>query len=293
MAKPDSKRSVVYARSNTPNWFQRRNLKLPIRLTASIAATLIVVNIFQQPSASALLNKTKEETPLLGPASLGKYAFSHTEGPWNPQANGLDANQTKELIKALDAIAQLDDSSCTYDEQISAMAFLVNKFRERLGVNDFTLNTDLSDAAKFWSEQMAVDGYISHSVLQDNLSKALSDHWLKLGENVSVSKQFIMSLALMELSRGHERVLADPVTDSVGIGYTLGDDGESIFLTLKTAKLNPSENLPIGDAYEPLEGQKLLEAVNSIVQDIYNAQRAVSNPFVCYSNVQPVMLAAR
>lgn len=300
MTKPQCQRTARYQKSENSNafqqtlhWFQNRDLTFPIRFMASLAVSLIIANVMLESKASA--NSTMApttdpdvaaagtpSTTALGPESLEEFAFSHTEGPWNPKEMNLDAEQTVALVQAFRDIQSLDSSSCSHQEQVEAFAYLVNKFRIRLGASEQTLNPDLSVSAQIWADQMAKDGAISHSKLSANLSPEFRKIWLRLGENVSVTDNLALGMALMELSIGHQVILADPSYDSMGVGYTLGENGRSHYLVYKSAKtISGIKNSDKGLVF----GQELLDSVKSIVTDIKSAQAGLSDKFNCYAPV--------
>jgi uncharacterized protein YkwD len=124
----------------------------------------------------------------------------------------------RKIALILLAVLSLLLVACTPEETSHALG--VNAFRQANGVAALGWDDTLYDKAKAWSQHMADEGRISHSVLHDG---APAD-WQILGENVAVNTNLDAALIALENSPSHRANLLNPrfKRGAVGIVHAKG-----------------------------------------------------------------------
>jgi uncharacterized protein YkwD len=108
-------------------------------------------------------------------------------------------------------------SACTPQE---AEAFgSVNALREANGLPALGWNEDAYAKAVAWSNHMADEGRLSHSVLRDGIPAG----WRALGENVAYAGSVAQAMAALEASPPHRANLLNPAFSSIAIGVVERD----------------------------------------------------------------------
>jgi len=150
---------------------------------------------------------------------------------------------TLSLLSIFMVIGVAAPSAIAGSHENEALA-LLNSERAAAGLAPVVMNSDLTDDAFAWSEQMMVAGNLSHN---PNLSAVAAD-WDKLGENVGVGTS-IASLhdAFMNSSSHRGNILGD--YDSVGIAV-VAETSSKLWITVVFMKsLDPVEQ--VQDQPEP------------------------------------------
>jgi len=95
----------------------------------------------------------------------------------------------------------------------------VNALREAHGLRWFDWNEDAYAKAVAWSEHMADEGRLSHSVLREGIPPG----WRVLGENVAYAGSVEQAMAALEASPPHLANLLNPDFKSIAIGVVERD----------------------------------------------------------------------
>jgi uncharacterized protein YkwD len=90
----------------------------------------------------------------------------------------------------------------------------VNAFRESHGVPALQWEEGAYAKAHDWSEKLAEDGKLSHSVL----SQGVPAGWHTLGENVAMNPSLDGAMKALEASPAHRANLLNPKFDRVAVG---------------------------------------------------------------------------
>jgi uncharacterized protein YkwD len=111
-------------------------------------------------------------------------------------------------------------ASCT--PEAYEVAGRINQTREQYGRAPLEFNSMLHFKAQAWSEQLARQGYLSHSNLTDGNH---STTWTKLGENVGYGWSFDQVHNAFMNSAPHRANILDRTYNKMGTGVTVGWDG--------------------------------------------------------------------
>ena len=95
----------------------------------------------------------------------------------------------------------------------------VNALRDAHGLRWFDWNEDVYAKAVAWSEHMADEGQLSHSVLREGVPSG----WRVLGENVAYAGSVEQAMAALEASPPHLANLLNPAFKSIAIGVVERD----------------------------------------------------------------------
>lgn len=98
----------------------------------------------------------------------------------------------------------------------------INQLRASRGVPALSVNDDLTNIARTWTDQMIANGGLSHN---PSLAAEAPGGWSKLGENVGVGYDVSSLMQAFINSPAHYANLVDPRYSSVGIGVTVTPDG--------------------------------------------------------------------
>jgi uncharacterized protein YkwD len=120
-------------------------------------------------------------------------------------------------VLVLFGLAVLLGAACTPEEGEAYKA--VNAVREAHHLPGLGWNEDVYDKAVAWSNHMADEGRLSHSVLSDGVP----DGWRRLGENVAYAGSVAQAMAALEASPGHLANMINPAFTSVAIGVVERD----------------------------------------------------------------------
>jgi len=102
--------------------------------------------------------------------------------------------------------------ACTPDEGNHLDA--INQFRKANGVPALQWEEGAYAKAHSWSEKLAADGRLSHSVL----SQGVPAGWHLLGENVAMASTLDAAMNALENSPGHRANLLNPKFTKVAVG---------------------------------------------------------------------------
>lgn len=99
---------------------------------------------------------------------------------------------------------------------------LVNELRVGQGLNELTIDPELTRLARSWTTSLSNTGQLSHS---PDLAVGLTRPWSKLGENVGVSPEGEITRLFEAFinSPSHYANLIDPAFDSIGVGVVERD----------------------------------------------------------------------
>ena len=111
-------------------------------------------------------------------------------------------------------------SACT--PEAGKSAGLLNESRAQNGLGPLEFNTMLHFKAQAWAEQLARQGYLSHSRLTDGNH---STTWTKLGENVGYAWSLEQAQNAFMNSAPHRANILDRTYNKVGTGVAYGGDG--------------------------------------------------------------------
>ena len=107
--------------------------------------------------------------------------------------------------------------ACTPQEGDAFKA--TNALREARGLRWLDWNEGAYDKAVAWSERMADEGRLSHSVL----SAGVPAGWRRLGENVAYAGSVEQAMAVLTASPAHLANMVNPAFTSVAIGIVERD----------------------------------------------------------------------
>jgi uncharacterized protein YkwD len=102
--------------------------------------------------------------------------------------------------------------ACTPEEGTHLQA--VNGFRTANGLPGLRWEEGAYAKAHAWSEHMAADGRLSHSVLADGIPAG----WRTIGENVAMAPTLDSAMNALEQSAPHRANLLNPKFDRVAVG---------------------------------------------------------------------------
>lgn len=108
-------------------------------------------------------------------------------------------------------------SACTPQEGDAFEA--VNALRDEHGVQQLDWDEGAYAKARGWSEHMADEGRLSHSVLRDGIA----GEWRTLGENVAYAASVEQAMDALEASPPHRANLLNPAFTSIAIGVVERD----------------------------------------------------------------------
>ena len=119
------------------------------------------------------------------------------------------------VIAALGIV--LASSACTPQEEDAFRS--VNTLRAQHGLRFLDWNEGAYDKAVAWSNHMADEGRLSHSVLAQGVPAG----WNRLGENVAYAGTVAQAMAALEASPPHRANLLNPAFTSIAIGVVERD----------------------------------------------------------------------
>jgi uncharacterized protein YkwD len=90
----------------------------------------------------------------------------------------------------------------------------INQFRAANGLPALTWDESAYGKAHDWSEKLADDGKLSHSVL----SQGVPAGWQRLGENVAYNSSLDGAMTALERSPAHRANLLNPKFTKVAVG---------------------------------------------------------------------------
>ena len=111
-------------------------------------------------------------------------------------------------------------SACT--PEAGKASGLLQESRAQYGLPELQFNTMLHFKAQAWAEQLARQGYLSHSRLTDGNH---STTWTKLGENVGYAWSLEQAQAAFMNSPPHRANILDRTYNKVGTGVARSGDG--------------------------------------------------------------------
>ncbi len=97
----------------------------------------------------------------------------------------------------------------------SSFVAAVNARRTNAGLPALTVDTELTDAARSWAEQMAANGRISHA---PDITDGITAYWLKVGENVGTGPTVSAVMDAFVGSPAHNANIMDPAFTHIGVG---------------------------------------------------------------------------
>jgi uncharacterized protein YkwD len=95
----------------------------------------------------------------------------------------------------------------------------INALRSQNRLPGLAWNTAVYDKAVAWSNHMADQGRLSHSVLSDGVPAG----WHTLGENVAVAGTIDRAISTLEGSAPHRANMLNPAFRSTAVGVTVRD----------------------------------------------------------------------
>ena len=111
----------------------------------------------------------------------------------------------------------LAGAACSPEEETAFRS--VNALRDQHGLRWLDWDEPAHAKAVAWSQHMADEGRLSHSVLSEGLPKG----WRVLGENVAYAGSVEQAMATLEASAPHRANLLKPEFLRVGIGIVERD----------------------------------------------------------------------
>ncbi|HEX4904936.1 MAG TPA: CAP domain-containing protein [Acidimicrobiales bacterium] len=124
----------------------------------------------------------------------------------------------RRLLLALAGLAiVVASSACTPQEEDAFRS--VNTLREVNGLRWLDWNEGAYDKAVAWSNHMADEGQLSHSVLAEDVPAG----WNVLGENVAYAGTVAQAMQALEASPPHRANLLNPKFTSIAIGVVERD----------------------------------------------------------------------
>ena len=117
-------------------------------------------------------------------------------------------------ISALVAVVALSLAACS--PEVDQTTAAINNARSGRGLPALVGNIDLYLKAQNWSQQLANQGYLSHS----NLAAGNGYAWRKLGENVGYGYSIDQVNTAFMNSAPHRANILDPAFNRVGAGVT-------------------------------------------------------------------------
>jgi uncharacterized protein YkwD len=114
-------------------------------------------------------------------------------------------------------LAVLASAACTPQEETAFRS--VNALREANHLRWLDWNQGAYDKAVAWSNHMADEGRLSHSVLREGVPPG----WNRLGENVAYAGSVEQAMAALEASPPHRANLLNPAFTSIAIGVVERD----------------------------------------------------------------------
>ena len=126
------------------------------------------------------------------------------------------------------SVLSLTSRAASADVLSDTQTFLakINALRSTLGLGTLTLDSQLTQVAQGWSQQMANAGDISHN---PDLKNQVTSNWSKLGENVGMGPVIDDLFTAFVNSPHHYANLVDPSFNYIGIGVVYSNG--SIFTT--------------------------------------------------------------
>jgi uncharacterized protein YkwD len=118
----------------------------------------------------------------------------------------------RKLAAASAAVLCLLAAACTPEEADTVTA--INDFRHANGVHGLAWEEGAYAKARSWSEHMAKEGRLSHSVL----SEGVPSGWRVIGENVAMDTSLEGAWRGLEKSPGHRANLLNPRFNRVAVG---------------------------------------------------------------------------
>jgi uncharacterized protein YkwD len=103
------------------------------------------------------------------------------------------------------------------------MISMVNEYRAAHGLGALAQAGDATAKAQQHSDEMAAQGRLSHS---GSMSSGIQGGWSALGENVGVGGSASQVESMFEGSGPHRANLLNGDFNQIGVGVTLGDDGQ-------------------------------------------------------------------
>jgi uncharacterized protein YkwD len=91
----------------------------------------------------------------------------------------------------------------------------INQLRVSKGLNALIIDSNLTDIAQGWAQQMAENDAISHRI---DLTAGITSLWKTIGENVGVGPDVQSLMSAFIASPGHYKNLVDPRFTHVGVG---------------------------------------------------------------------------
>jgi uncharacterized protein YkwD len=107
--------------------------------------------------------------------------------------------------------------ACTPEEGNNVQA--VNAFRQANGLPALSWEEGAYAKAHSWSEKLAADGRLSHSVL----SQGVPAGWHTIGENVAMNPTLDGAMTALENSPPHRANLLNPKFTKVAVGVVQAD----------------------------------------------------------------------
>ena len=95
----------------------------------------------------------------------------------------------------------------------------INSLRSSVGVSSLQADAELTAAAQACAQRMASTNTLSHS---PDITSGISQHWLKVGENVGVGPDNSTIFAAFVASPHHYENLVDPDFNRIGVGVADG-----------------------------------------------------------------------
>jgi hypothetical protein len=127
------------------------------------------------------------------------------------------------LLGSVIAMGRPTEADAAGGGSVSAFVAQINSLRATRGVAPLQIYSELSGVAQSWADNMAAAGGISHN---GALASQVSAPWVKLGENVGVGPDVDSLMRAFINSPAHLRNLIDPDFNYIGVGVTLGANGE-------------------------------------------------------------------
>lgn len=118
------------------------------------------------------------------------------------------------FVGALAAVVALSLAACS--PEVDQTTAAINNGRASIGLPGLEGNIDLYLKAQNWSQQLANQGYLSHS----DLAAGNGYQWRKLGENVGYGYSIDQVNAAFWNSPPHRANILDPAFNRVGAGVT-------------------------------------------------------------------------
>jgi hypothetical protein len=119
------------------------------------------------------------------------------------------------------AAAPLEQISSVPNESAQFVA-AINDLRRSQGLNELSVDGNLTAVAQDWAVNMASHDSIFH---RESLSSGISINWKRLGENVGMGPNVSDLMQAFIASPGHYKNLVDPTFTHIGVGSVRTPDG--------------------------------------------------------------------